>query len=46
MLEGAIHYECDGHTTPTEFMEKMLDYLRRSGVIIKTKEEVKDFIDK
>jgi D-amino-acid dehydrogenase len=43
-VRGAIHYECDGHTTPTEFMEKMLDYLRRSGVIIKTKEEVKDLL--
>lgn len=43
-VRGAIHYECDGHTTPTEFMEKMLDYLRRSGVIIKTKEEVTDLL--
>ena len=41
-VEGAVHYECDGHTTPTEFMIKMLDYLKRSGVIIKTNEEVID----
>ncbi|MCK0145925.1 FAD-dependent oxidoreductase [Arenibacter sp. F26102] len=43
-VKGAIHYECDGHTTPTEFMEKMLNYLKRSGVIIKTKEEVTDLL--
>ena len=40
--EGAIHYECDGHTTPTEFMPKLLDYLKRKGVIVKTQEEVID----
>ena len=37
---GAIHYECDGHTTPTEFMPKMLHYLKEAGVTIKTNEEV------
>ncbi len=41
-VKGAIHYECDGHTTPTEFMKKMLEYLKRSGVIFKTNEEVID----
>ncbi|SMG25718.1 NAD(P)/FAD-dependent oxidoreductase [Arenibacter troitsensis] len=41
-VKGAVHYECDGHTTPTEFMKKMLDYLKRSGVTIKTNEEVID----
>ncbi len=40
--KGAIHYECDGHTTPTEFMPKMLSYLRSVGVQIKTKETVLD----
>ena len=40
--EGAIHYECDGHTTPTEFMPKLLDYLKRKGVNVKTQEEVID----
>lgn len=44
--EGAIHYECDGHTTPTEFMPKMFDYLKKVGVNIKTKEEVVDIIAK
>ncbi|WP_300022025.1 FAD-binding oxidoreductase [uncultured Maribacter sp.] len=40
--EGAIHYECDGHTTPTEIMPKLLSYLKRQGVIIKTNEKVLD----
>ena len=40
--EGAIHYECDGHTTPTEFMPKLVTYLKSVGVIIKTNEEVID----
>ncbi|MDF4221819.1 FAD-dependent oxidoreductase [Maribacter sp. M208] len=40
--EGAIHYECDGHTTPTEIMPKLLSYLKRQGVMIKTNEEVLD----
>ena len=41
--EGAIHYECDGHTTPTEIMPKLLEYLKVAGVKIKTNEEVLDF---
>ena len=40
--EGAIHYECDGHTTPTEIMPKLLNYLKTQGVVIKTNEEVLD----
>lgn len=40
--EGAIHYECDGHTTPTEIMPKMLQHLKDSGVNIQTNEEVLD----
>lgn len=40
--EGAIHYECDGHTTPTEIMPKLLAYLKGEGVVIKTNEEVVD----
>jgi len=40
--EGAIHYECDGHTTPTEFMPKMLQHLKNVGVKIRTNEEVLD----
>ena len=41
-VKGAIHYECDRHTTPTEFMPKMVKYLRDAGVEIKTNEEVKE----
>lgn len=40
--ESAIHYECDGHTTPTELMPKLLHYLKSVGVVIKTNEEVVD----
>ncbi|MGB3149853.1 MAG: FAD-dependent oxidoreductase [Maribacter sp.] len=40
--KGAIHYECDGHTTPTEFMPKMVAYLKNVGVRVKTNEEVLD----
>ena len=40
-IKGAIHYECDGHTTPTEFMPKMVTYLRNAGVRVLTEEEVK-----
>ncbi|WP_419210936.1 NAD(P)/FAD-dependent oxidoreductase [Maribacter sp. X9] len=40
--EGAIHYQCDGHTTPTEFMPLMLNYLKSKGVVIRTSEEVID----
>lgn len=40
--KGAIHYECDGHTTPTEFMPKMVQYLKSVGVNIQTNEEVLD----
>jgi len=41
-VKGAIHYECDGHTTPTEFMPKMVKYLREAGVDLKTNEEVQE----
>lgn len=39
---GAIHYECDGHMTPTEFMPKMISFLKDSGVTINANEEVLD----
>ncbi len=42
--EGAIHYECDGHTTPTEIMPKLLEYLQKVGVAIHTGEEVLDLV--
>jgi len=40
---GAVHYECDAHTTPDEIMRNLKNYLREQGVIIKTGEEVLDF---
>ena len=40
---GAVHYECDAHTTPDEIMRNLKNYLREQGVIIKTGEEVVDF---
>ena len=40
---GAIHYLCDGHTTPADFMSKMIEYLKKSGVKIHRYEEVIDF---
>lgn len=40
--EGAIHYECDGHTTPNEIMPKLMGYLKRKGVTICFNEEVTD----
>ena len=39
---GAIHYECDGHTTPTEIMPKLLAFLETSGVQVRKNEEVTD----
>lgn len=41
-VQGAIHYSCDAHMTPTEFMPKLVNYLKESGVVIKTNEEVVD----
>lgn len=41
-VQGAIHYSCDGHMTPNEFMPKLVNYLKESGVVIKTNEEVVD----
>lgn len=41
-VQGAIHYSCDAHMTPTEFMPKLVNYLKENGVVIKTNEEVAD----
>ncbi|MGP1994158.1 NAD(P)/FAD-dependent oxidoreductase [Zobellia laminariae] len=40
--KGAIHYECDAHSTPTQFMPKIVAYLKSAGVKIITNEEVLD----
>lgn len=42
-LLGAVHYECDAHTTPSEIMGKLIAYLKVQGVVFKTNEEVLDF---
>ena len=42
-IKGAIHYECDAHTSPGEIMEKMIAYLKTQGVTIKTGTAVYDF---
>ncbi len=39
---GAFHYECDRHTTPTQFMDRMAKYLSEVGVTIHKNEEVVD----
>lgn len=43
-VKGAIHYECDRHTTPTEFMPKMVKHLIDAGVNLKTNEEVQEIL--
>ncbi|MBC6999206.1 FAD-dependent oxidoreductase [Cytophaga sp. FL35] len=40
--KGAINYECDGHTTPTQIMPKLVAFLTSVGVEIRTKETVQD----
>ncbi|WP_149275548.1 NAD(P)/FAD-dependent oxidoreductase [Pareuzebyella sediminis] len=42
--KGAIHYECDAHTTPTEIMPKMMDFLNKVGVKIERNVEVIDVV--
>jgi D-amino-acid dehydrogenase len=37
---GAVHYECDGHTTPNEFIQQMTKYLLNKGVDICKNEKV------
>ena len=42
-IKGAIHYQCDAHTTPGQIMEKMKAYLKQEGVEIHTGAEATDF---
>ncbi len=37
---GAVHYECDAHTTPNEFIQQMTEYLISKGVEICKNEKV------
>ncbi len=39
---GAVHYECDAHTTPNDFMLRMKKFLKNAGIDIKKNEEVFD----
>ena len=39
---GAVHYLCDRHTTPTEFMPKLAGYLESAGMKIKRHETVQE----
>ena len=39
---GATHYQCDWHSTPTEFMADMKRWLESNGVRIQTNEKIVD----
>jgi len=39
---GAVHYQCDWHTTPQEFMKEMYDWLKAKGAIFYKNEQVVD----
>ena len=41
-IKGAVYYDCDAHTTPGEFMNGMVSYLKKNDVQFLLKEEVKD----
>ena len=42
-IKGAMHYQCDAHTTPTQLMEKLKGYLMGQGVEIHLNTEVQGF---
>ena len=41
-IKGAVHFHCDGHMSPHNFMRDMLTFLKKKGVEILADEEVKD----
>lgn len=41
MVTGAVHYKCDSHTTPGEFMAQMKKWLELKGVDFHLNQEVK-----
>lgn len=43
-IKGAVFYDCDAHTTPSEFMNEMISYLRFNNVMFCLNEEVKDIL--
>src|SRR5690606_26035556 len=38
--KGGIYYKCDAHSTPTEIMPKLINWLKTNGVILKSNEVV------
>jgi D-amino-acid dehydrogenase len=42
-IKGAMHYQCDAHTTPTQIMERLKGYLQEVGVEIHSHTEVEGF---
>jgi D-amino-acid dehydrogenase len=42
-IKGALHYQCDAHTTPTQIMDKLKKFLEEQGVEIHTHTEVQGF---
>ncbi|MFT7498896.1 MAG: D-amino-acid dehydrogenase, partial [Porticoccaceae bacterium] len=41
-IKGAVYYQCDAHSTPSEFMNEMKAYLKSQNVTFFTNEEVID----
>jgi D-amino-acid dehydrogenase len=41
-IKGAVYYDCDAHTTPGEFMNGMVSYLKSKNVKFHLNDEVKD----
>ncbi len=41
-IKGAVYYDCDAHTTPSEFMNGMVNYLKSNGVRFNLNEEMKN----
>ena len=41
-IKGAVYYQCDAHSTPSEFMNEMKVYLKSQNVTFFTNEEVID----
>ncbi len=39
---GAVHFKCDWHTTPHEFMTEMISLLKSRGVVFYKNEKVED----
>jgi len=42
-IKGAMHYQCDAHTTPTQIMGKLKEFLNKQGVEIHPHTEVQGF---